>query len=80
MKERKVREYYDSFSQDYDNFYEPIQFQKYEFMQQYLTDFNNILVIDLGGGTALLAKYLDFPIADDVSLLKILCCRFKSVT
>ncbi len=61
-KKEKVRRYYDNFAKDYNNFYEKIQFTKYKYvLNEYETNFIESC-IDVGGGTGLLSKYLNFEI------------------
>ncbi len=62
IKELKVRNYYDSFSDNYDNFYHKIQFQKFGYLNDILTKFNHNDLIDLGGGTGLLSSFLQIKL------------------
>jgi ubiquinone/menaquinone biosynthesis C-methylase UbiE len=60
-EKKKVRNYYDRFSSNYNNFYDSIQLQKFEYYHEELTQVKEWCV-DLGGGTGLLSKYLNYPI------------------
>ena len=60
-KEKKVIDYYNSFSRDYNGFYDKIQFQKYRSV--FLEEPKIIeWTIDHGGGTGLLSKWLRYPL------------------
>lgn len=54
-------EYYNSFSNKYDGFYDKIQFQKYEAVNIKQLRINE-WTIDHGGGTGLLSKWLKYPL------------------
>ena len=56
-KKEKVRTYYDNFSNDYDRFYEKIQFEKYSYVFNRCNLHSYESLIDVGGGTGLLSKY-----------------------
>lgn len=55
----KVRAYYDNFAQNYDNFYEKIQFQKYQYVYNHVGKMKINNCIDLGGGTGLFSKFME---------------------
>lgn len=58
-KEKQARDYYDQYSGNYDNFYTEIQFSKFRELASYFHGQKGGLVLDLGGGTALLSQYLN---------------------
>ena len=61
MKEKKVKNYYNEFSKNYDNFYQELQFEKYNIVLANETTFPE-WVLDHGGGTGLLAQWLNYPV------------------
>ncbi len=61
MKEKKVKNYYDEFSQNYDGFYKNLQFEKYNIVLTEVATFPE-WVLDHGGGTGLLSQWLNYPI------------------
>lgn len=59
-KKFDVKNYYDNFSDSYDNFYVKIQLQKYQECHELLHEgYMEQYCVDLGGGTGLLSEYLD---------------------
>lgn len=77
-KEKKVIEYYNSFSRDYNGFYNKIQFQKFK---NVLLEKNPISewTIDHGGGTALLSEWLGYPLVTlDISELMLRVGKIKN--
>jgi ubiquinone/menaquinone biosynthesis C-methylase UbiE len=61
VKEKKVINYYNSFSTNYNNIYQDIQIQKYNFAIG--KDFEICeWILDHGGGTGMLSKWLDYPL------------------
>lgn len=61
MKEKKVKNYYNEFSQNYDDFYKKLQFEKYNIVLADETIFPE-WVLDHGGGTGLLSQWMNYPI------------------
>ena len=51
-----VRSYYDEYAPKYDDFYQRIQRQKFNYLSEYLTGETNL--IDLGGGSGFIAEWL----------------------
>ncbi|MCY3411396.1 MAG: class I SAM-dependent methyltransferase [Candidatus Heimdallarchaeota archaeon] len=62
MKEKQVKEYYNNFSENYDQFYQPIQFQKFSELNHLLSSIDYGNCIDLGGGTGLFSLYTNYPV------------------
>lgn len=79
-EKKKVRNYYDNFSSNYDNFYDRIQYQKFENYSEELDQIKEWSV-DLGGGTGLLSKYLNYPILTlDISYKMLLNAKKNGYT
>ena len=79
-EKKKVRDYYDSFSSNYDNFYDRIQHQKFKYYSEELNQIKEWCV-DLGGGTGLLSKYLNYPILTlDISYKMLLNAKKNEYT
>jgi ubiquinone/menaquinone biosynthesis C-methylase UbiE len=66
MEDQKVRDYYDSYANGYDSFYEPIQKQKISYLREKFPSSSNI--IDIGAGTGILSAELTNPMVSiDIS-------------
>ncbi len=62
-------DYYNSFSRDYNRFYNKIQFQKFSTVLSNINKINE-WTLDHGGGTALLSEWLRYPLVTfDISEL-----------
>ena len=79
-EKKKVRDYYDNFSSNYNNFYDKIQFQKFGYYGEELDQIEE-WIVDLGGGTGLLSNYVNYPILTmDISFRMLLDAKKNEYT